>query len=377
MARFAFLTALLIAAIPLSTPVMAQDRGFEIGGDRFAAGRSVSVSDEGLGDVFAAGGRVTLGSDINGSAHLAGRTVDLDGRVGGNAYAAGMTVEVDGSVTGNGTFLGNNVEIGESVSGNLRAMGGDVVLDAPVAGSAILGGETVEVDGSIGGDLAISAGEVIWGEDARVAGTVRVYAEDPDDIAVPERVAPANQVEFRSIDRWEEEAGDAPVEERSVLARIGGLLGGIILTTLVAGIFAAVAPRFTQSLREGALAQPGRSLWLGALGLAAAIGSTVVVAMTGIGLLLTPFTMALAVLTGIAGYVIGAFLLGVWAVQAAGQGLPDSTADRIIAAFVGATLLTIVGLVPFVGWIAVVAVLLIGVGALVIRLFAPSFRQAV
>lgn len=369
---------LLFILILAATPLAAQDTGrMTLGGDLYQAGRTVDVSEAVEGDVFAAGNRVEVEADVAGSVHAAGRVIALDGAVGTNVYVGGMTVEIDGPVAGNVTAMGNSVSIDDDIQGNLRAMGGDVTLDGTVAGSAILGGETIVVDGEIAGDLSIAGADVEWGEDARVGGRVLYYAEEADDVNVPESVASADRVEFRSMEGWEDDIEETTEEATpGFWAKLTGLFGGVILTTLVATLVAALAPKFTATLREGALASPLRSLWVGALGLSAAIGSTVVLAMTGIGIFIAPLAIALAVGLGFAGYVIGAYLLGVWAVDAVGQGLPDSTLDRAIAAFVGAALMALVVLIPFVGWLAVFAVLLIGVGGLVIRLFRPSFYAA-
>ncbi|MEC7762501.1 MAG: polymer-forming cytoskeletal protein [Pseudomonadota bacterium] len=370
---------ILFAAIALATPALAQDGGrFSLGGDAYQAGRSVDVGGTVEGDLFAAGNRVEVDGDVSGSVHAAGRVIALDGAVGTNVYAAGMTVEIDGPVAGNVTAMGNSVSIDEDIAGNLRAMGGDVTLDATVSGSAILGGETIVVDGVIAGDLSIAGASVDWGDDARVGGRIFYYAEDADDVNVPESVASADRVEFRSMEGWEDDV-EAATEQASpgFWAKLTGLFGGVILTTLIATLVAALAPSFTLTLRERALASPLRSLWIGALGLSTAIGATVVLAMTGIGIFVAPLAIAAAVALGFAGYVTGAYLLGVWAVDAVGQGLPDSTLDRAIAAFVGAALMALVVLIPFIGWLAVFAVLLIGVGGLVIRLFGPRFYAEV
>lgn len=366
---------LLFILIAAATPVAAQDNGrFILGGDAYLAGRSVDVDEPVEGDLFAAGARIDVSSEVTGSAHVAGRTIAVDERIGGNLYAAGMTVEVDAPVAGSVTAMGNTVTLDEAVTGNVRATGGDVTVSGPVAGSVIMGGETLYMDAAVEGDLVLSGSDVEWGDGAKVAGQVIYYAENADDIEVPASVAPAERVEFRSTEGWQTDIEETMDEATpGFWAKVSGLFGGVLLTTIVATLVAALAPGFTQSLREGALDSPLRSLWIGALGLSATIGATVVLAMTGIGIFIAPLAIALSVALGFAGYVIGAYLLGVWIVEAVGQGLPDSTLDRVIAAFVGAAVLAFVMLIPFIGWLAVFAVLLIGIGGLVIRLFAPRF----
>lgn len=369
-----FLLSILLVS---ATPLAAQEGGhFLFGGDAYLAGRTVTLDDAVPGDLFAAGNRIMVDRAVEGAAHLAGRSVSVDGDVAGNLYAMGMTIASDGAVGGNATLMGQSVTVLEAVGGNLRAMGADVTISAPVAGSAILGGDLVSLDGEISGDLAFSAAEIQWGEAARVSGQVHVYAEDDATVEVPARVAPADRVTLHPIEAWHRDMPmdmDAAYERPGFWARLGSLFGKVLVTGLLATGLAVLAPGFTASLRERALERPGRSLWIGALGLSATIGATVVLAMTGIGIFVAPLAIFAAIALGLAGYVIGAYLLGVWAVKVTGQGLPARAADRAIAAFVGAGLLTFLALVPFIGWFAVVMVLLAGVGALVIRLFDPAF----
>ena len=52
---------------------------------------------------------------------------------------------------------------------------------------------------------------------------------------------------------------------------------------------------------------------------------------------------------------------------------PDSIADRATAAGVGALTAGIIGLIPFLGWLFVLALVLAGLGAITIRTIRPAF----
>ena len=85
-------------------PSLAQDKteSFDLGGDRFIAGRIAAMSEPGGADVFLAGERVTLEAEITGSAHMAGRWVTVSGPVGQGLYAAGQEVRVGAAVLARG-----------------------------------------------------------------------------------------------------------------------------------------------------------------------------------------------------------------------------------------------------------------------------------
>jgi hypothetical protein len=360
--------------IALATPVLAQDGAdWRFGGDAFLAGRSVTLSGDAVGDLFAAGDKVTSSSEVEGSAHMAGRYVTLTSRVGENFYGAGMEVDIEAPVAGNVTIMGQRLTVAEPVSGNLRATGSRVRLTAPVAGNALIAGETVDVSASIMGDLALATPDVSWGEAATVAGEVHVYTDDPDSIEVPERVASADRVTFHPARAFDSVDGDAQDERPGFLTRLRGWLGGILAVGLLGTLFAAIAPKQLAALRERVLDRPWRTGLLGFAGLSALVGSVVFLAMTGIGIVVIPFALIAAVLLGIGGYVVGTYSLGVWVTAVAGRPMPKSTGDRALAAFSGAAIGALIGLIPWLGWLAVMAIFLVAAGAVVVRITRPAF----
>lgn len=359
-----------ILFVALAAPAVAQDNAdWRFGGDAYLAGRNVFLSGNPVDDLFAAGDKVTARADVEGSAHMAGRYVTLDARVGENFYGFGQQVEVDGPVAGDVTILGETLSVTEPVSGDLRATGSNIEVTAPVAGSVILAGESVMLDAAITGDLALAVADIDWGEAASVDGTVHVYADSPQAIDVPERVAPGSRVEFHETREFE---GVEIPSRPGFFARLRGFLGGILVIGLLGTALAALAPDYVAVLRKRTLARPLRTGWIGLVALSALVGSVVFLAMTGIGLVLVPVSLIAAVLLGIAGYVVGTYVLGVWAVGLAGRGAPQSTGDRAIAAFAGAAAGALIGFIPWIGWLAVMALFLVGAGALVAGRFAPA-----
>ncbi|OIP84301.1 MAG: hypothetical protein AUK37_05790 [Rhodobacterales bacterium CG2_30_65_12] len=355
--------------LSFALPALAEDdTSWRFGGDAYIAGRNVDLAGAPVGDLFMAGDKITARADIDGSAHMAGRYVTLDARVGQNLYAAGMDVDVSGTVAGNVSIAGDTLKINEPVAGNLRAMGANVTLAAPVAGSAILGGESVALDAEIGGDLALAAQAVDWGDAARVRGELHVYANNPDDIVVPERVASADRVIRHEMRDFDHATGMPGMERPGLFERLRGWLGAVLVVGVLGTIFAAVAPGYLSTLRERALARPVKSGVIGLVGLSALLGSVVFLAMTGIGIVLIPVSLIAAVLLGISGYVVGAYVLGVWAVLMSGRPAPASTGARAAAAFVGAAIGALIGLIPWIGWLAVMAIFFVGAGALVARM---------
>jgi len=327
------------------------------------------VTETDLGDVFVAGERVELSSDIDGAAHLAGRRVTIDAAVGGDAYAFGQDVRLAGPVTGAATLGGYDVTVDAAVTGNLRAAGRHVTVAAPVSGAALIFAQNLRIDAPIAGDAVIGAERISFGPEGRIDGAVTLYADDDAVAALTgDRVDPAR------VDR----RGRAPHEMRERLGvDWGEAIVGVVVATLVLALLAALvkalAPRGVERLGAVAAAAPWRALWMGFLALSTLIGAAFVLALTLIGLLAAPVLFVAAGLLAILGYVIGVYLLGTLAWSRFGGLEADSLGEYALVALIGAVLATLVGLVPFLGWLTLLALALVGIGALAIAALRPTF----
>jgi len=358
---------ILIAGL-FAMPAWAEDDAafFDFGGDSFGAGRSVSHDAAGTDDLFMAGDKIAGNADITGSAHLAGRKVIMDGAVRGDAYAVGEEVTIRGDVSGDATLAGREVSVA-GVGGDLRIAGSELRLSGDIGGYAMVAGEEVAFDATVAGDVSLAAQDVDWGEAASIAGRLMVYEEELGELDVPERVVPADRIERRETEEWE---GPRPPDWRRAIA---GFLLGVLVVTALAVLIAALVPERLAEMRRQILARPFHTLWLGFLTQSALIGAGVLFAITIIGLLVTPAMALLALVSGIAGYVVAAYAFGVGLLLAFGRQEPDSMGDRAMAAGVGALMAGIIGLIPFLGWLFVLALVLSGIGAITLRVVRPVF----
>ena len=361
----------IVAGLLFATMALAEDEAsiFDFGGDSFRAGYTVTHDAEGTDDLFMAGQRVTGTSDITGTAHLAGRKVTMRGAMGGDLYAAGEEVRIEGAVTGDATLAGREVSVGD-VGGDLRIAGSEVAVTGAVGGYAMIAGEEVEIDAVIAGDVSLGAEEIAFSDAARAEGQVFVYEETPGEMEIPASFAPEDRIERREIEDWEADTG---VRTWSVRRAVGKFLLGVIVVAGLAALVAGLMPERLAAMRRRILDAPFRALWLGFLTQSAVIGSAVIFAMTLIGIILVPAAIFVAFVGGFAGYVIGAYAFGVGLLLAFGRPEPDSLQDRAIAAGVGALAAGVIGLIPFIGWLFVLALVLAGLGAITIRLFRPEF----
>ena len=363
---------LILAACLAALPALAQDdetEAFAIGGDSFRAGRAVTLDAPGTDDLFMAGERVTVSAPITGTAHLAGRAVTAQAEIGGDVYAVGDQVTLQGAVAGDATVSGRQLTVGD-VGGDMRIAGATVALRGTVSGYALMAGEEITFDGVVEGDLGLVAGQVTWGEGARVGGTLTLYEETPGTLEVPDTVAPRARIERRQAEEWE---GPTPPGWGYLALQF---LKGVVVVAALGALIAAVVPDRLAEMRREVLARPFHTLWLGFLTQSAVIGAGVLFALTIIGLLLTPAMVVLALAGGFAGYVVATYAFGVGLFLAAGRDEPQSIGARAAAAGLGALVAGLIGLIPLLGWLFILALVLAGVGAITLRVLRPAFFVA-
>ena len=361
-----FLTVLVAGLFAMPAWADEDTAAFSFGGDLFHAGRSVSHDAADTDDLFMAGERVAGKTGITGSAHLAGRKVDMEGAVGGDAYLVGEEVTLRGDVSGDATLAGRAVSVA-GVGGDLRIAGSELQLSGEIGGYAMVAGEEIEFDAVIGGDVSLAARNVNWGSAALISGQLIVFEEELGELEVPERVVSSDRVERREIEEWE---GPRPPSWRRAF---GGFLLGVIVVAALAALIAALVPERLAEMRRQILARPFHTLWLGFLMQSTVIGAGVLFAMTIIGLLLAPAMLVLALVGGFAGYVVAAYAFGVGLMLAFGRQEPNSIGERSMAAGIGALSAGIIGLIPFLGWLFVLALVLAGLGAITMRVIRPAF----
>ncbi len=342
-----------------------------LGGDAFAAASRVEQREAVAGDLFLAGETARAAAPVEGSAHMAGRRVAAASPVGGNLYAAGMDVSVEAPVAGSATLAGYDVSVSGEIGRNLRAAGQRVGVTAPVAGAALIAAEELRLDAAIGGDVRLVVGRAVFGPRTRIDGTLTLVGENPEAIAVPAHVAPPARIRRESAARMPGVEMPAPVVSWRGVAL--GVLATVAVLALLTAALALIAPQGMADLRRRVAAAPGRAALLGFVALSALTGAVLVVALTLVGLVLSPAAAGLALAAGIAGYLVGLYALGAGVLVALGRGEPELPGERALAALLGAVLASLVAMIPFAGWLFVLALTLAGLGALTARLLRPAF----
>ncbi len=365
-----FLAAMTLAAMSAKAQTTDDDTSvLNFGGDRYAAGEDLRLDDVTAGDLFAAGEELELTAAIGGAVHMIGRTVEIEAAPGGAVYAAGYEVTVSADLPGPATLFGAEVRVEGGVGGNLRLFAQDAEITGALSGSALFVARELTLDAPVAGDLMLAADEIDWGEGASVAGQVILYVEEGERVEVPARVAPAERVEQREMEEFRGDVGPSVADLRrgAVRTALFGFVMSVLFVAALATAAVAIAPERVAHWRETALARPGRSVVAGFLLLSTIVGSGFVIALTIIGIPLLPALLFGAGLAGYVGYVLGSYILGVGLGQRLGNDLPEGVLQKAGLAARGAVVAGLIGLIPFLGWLVVLALAFAGLGAIVLH----------
>jgi cytoskeletal protein CcmA (bactofilin family) len=281
-----------------------------------------------------------------------------------------MDVSQEGKVTGDLTVSGINVQVGE-VDGDLRAAGESVILSGTILGYALIAGDEVEFKASVKGDVSLKAQEVEFSEDARIEGILMVYEKQAGDVKVPALVVSEDRIKRRHISEWDEATDE--VELWTWQGVLGNLLKWALIITGIAALIAALVPKKLADLRRSILDQPFKNLLFGFLTISVAIGSTIVLMITGYGIFLVPVTLLITFLSVFSGYVVGAYAIGVGLLLLAKQSEPKGFKVRALAAGIGSFVAVIVVMIPMLGWLLFLAITFVGVGSIINWIFRPKF----
>jgi hypothetical protein len=357
----AWIAAGFFALLPAAAA--ADQQNLQFGGDSYAAGDAVTLTQPSPHGAFLAGRDVTLSAPVGANAHLAGMNVRSTTDIGGSLYAAGFSVTIGGTVKGDVTAAGNSIALTTTapLPGNARLMGQNITIDSEVDGALLVLGQSATLNQAVKGDLSFYGQSLTFGPAARVDGKVLIHA--PKSIQVPTTVATADRVAFTQT-----ASGQAPADvarnAASALAGFGLWAAAVwwLLLFLVGLAFIAFGPGLVGRYEALSGLRPLRRIGLGILAFAALIGLIPVLALTLIGLLLVPVVLLIAVIGWALAYLAGAYLVGYHLTSRVAA--VDSRPRRIGVLAISLVLAGLLAMIPFLGWLISLVFVVFGFGVI-------------
>ncbi|MFA7169483.1 MAG: polymer-forming cytoskeletal protein [Candidatus Paceibacterota bacterium] len=178
---FCFLSGAVVVAednIDSNVPVSSAEN---VPTDLARAGETVDEGRDVDGDVMLAGTNVSYSGNATGDILLAGGTARVSGNCAGDVRIVGGTITLNGVVDKNVTVAGGNVVFGENsvVKGNLYVVGGSVELRGLVEGNATARGSQLIFSGKVNSNADFRSSKITARSDARIDGNL-IYASNSD-----------------------------------------------------------------------------------------------------------------------------------------------------------------------------------------------------
>ena len=260
----------------------------------------------------------------------------------------GDVVVEEGEVTDEVSTAWGDVVVRGSVTGDVHSGFGDVTTKGPVGGDVEAGFGDVRVGGSVGGDVKAGFGDLFLLRGARIQGEAGLgygaVREQHPDASVGGGVRTAVT-----------DDDDSPDASLGAVAKGVATLGFAAAALLVA----VVAPGPLRASARRIENAPGRSLIVGVASLPIVVVGSVLLALSGVGLLLLPLAWPAYLAVVIFGAIVAAYALGSRVVLATGR----YRAGETLAAVIGALIISAISLVPIVGGLLLAGLVLLGTGA--------------
>jgi len=344
----------------------ADQQNLQFGGDTYAAGDVVSVTQPTARDVFLAGRDVSLSAPVTASAHLAGFNVTSATDIGGSVYAMGYSVSIGGTVKGDVNAAAKTVSLGTTMPlpGSARLFGQTVKIDSEVDGAALAAGQSVTLNQPVKGDFSFYGENLVFGPAARVDGQVLIHAPKP--ITVPATVAAQDRVIYTEMKSPQAPTDVAQNAAATVTKGVWfGLWGAVLwwlLLLVVGALFIALGPKLVNRYEALSALRPMRRIGLGILAFAAIIGLVPVLALTLVGLLAVPVLLLVAAIGWALAYLTGTYLVGY---QLGSRMMAiDSVAKRIGVLAIALAVAGLLSMIPFIGWLITLLLVVFGYGVI-------------
>jgi len=336
-------------------------KGDNVRDNLYVAGGNVSVNGIVFGDLLTAGGNILISENVSEDITAAGGAVTILGDSGGDVRVAGGNILVAGDVTGDLVVVGGTAIISSDVSvgKDLVIAGGQISVDGDVAGDVQVAGGVMTINGHIKGGVDAKIDDHLTiGDGAIIDGGLEYSARSADALRVNEGAVVTGEIVFTEFD-----AVSADGAKNFIFAAIGAF----VLFKLIALIIAALVlvwlfKDFSNSIVKGVVRNPLRMLGYGFVVLVVVPAASIVLFITLFGVPLGFIAILSYGLLMLVTCVYTGVVVGAWVSQMIRKsGSAVVTCKNVT---LGVILLTVVKLIPIIGWIVGLFVMLVTLGSI-------------
>ena len=333
----------------------------DAGGDVAALGADTSVSGVIMGDLAVVGADVNVEAEVMGDLGLVGADITISSLVGGELGAYGAAV---------------NIEPTAVINGEAAIEAKSIIADGRFVGEVEFAAEDIVLRGRFDGPVEVYASSVEIASDAVISGPITVRSPKPPSVSEGAQIGEIEYIE----ERFERDSVDLnldlPVNVWPGFWAVGALYGS---AAFILGLFIALLfPRSLARMSDRFRARPWVSAGLGLIVWATLwmllLTLIVLLAITIIGVLLTPFVLAAIPIAYFLAYVFGGVVIGDMIFNRSGG--QAGLLTRIVSLLAVLLVVAALHVVPPIGLLVGLIVTFIGFGAWTLAIFDRHSRGA-
>ncbi|HZK32896.1 MAG TPA: polymer-forming cytoskeletal protein [Tissierellaceae bacterium] len=321
---------------------------------------------------FLSGDNVRIDGNINGTTFVSSENIEVNGIIDGDLFAVGQNIIVNGTVTGNLVTASKNITINGVVENNVYLAGAIIKIKSQINGSAFLAGQNVYIEDKaiIGRDAFVGAYKiyqngVIDGDLVSGSRLLSVHGKIGGDL----HYSSQNKAEFSNESKvlgkikW----GKHKPKVTKSMSSFDTLIRVILstLAPLVVWIFVKlIRPTFWINLTQDKSDSPFKILGFGILALIFIPIVSLLLMITNIGIPLGLILLALYIIINYISKIILSLFITYWL-----QSKYDWSNSQAFWLFLlGLTILTILDLIPMVGWFFSLIIVSFGHGSIILSM---------
>jgi cytoskeletal protein CcmA (bactofilin family) len=305
----------------------------------FAAGRTVDVAGDINGDLFCAGVNVTVSGRVRGDILCAAQNLTVTGQVTGDVRLVGQNVTLGGLITGNATIMAQSLtqQSRSAVQGDMSLAGQDATLNGRIGRDVASATQTLTIGGPVGRNVSANVDKLHLGSGANITGSV-TYASN-------NTLSRASGAQVNGT-----VSKHAPATHKH--HGIGGVSAAVGWLSLLYMYITFVVTAIVLALVLPGLFERGAAVAWSRLGMTFLIGlvSSIVVPVVLMLLMATVIGLPLALLCGLV-WLVALLMAGPVAAYLLGRRILRSSTSPVLLMLVGAAIVFLLYLLPWVGWV--------------------------
>ena len=350
------------AEIRRGDPSYTLPAGQEVKNDLMVAAGTARIEGDVDGDLIVFATTVTVTGHVKGDILCFAQTLRVEGPVDGNVRVMAEALTLNGTVGKNVMTWAGTMELGDkaSVGGTMTIFTGEAELNGRIAGDLLALAGDLDINGTLGHDATIRGNRVAIGPAAQIAGKTKYTGPQEPTVSPGAKLGSPPEITIQTRGPSAPNYASPHYYLHRVLLWGASFLFGLVMLLL--------APQFCLDAKQESK-RVGPAVGFGVLFLIATPIAAILACCTVVGLgvgiaALLLYAIALYSTPVIVGLWVGEALLG------AAPAAPSATGPIIGRMALGVGILQVAGMVPFVGFWIRVGMVIWGLGALVLALYA-------